>query len=72
METMPEVFFRDPSVRSSILGLDYNCNYRSAIVLQVLSSGFAIVKNKFEKYSEQTAKVFVCTHPSYFKPSSVV
>jgi hypothetical protein len=59
-------FFSDPDTASDITGIDINLIRRLKVILETLSSSHSIYTEKFEKYAEDTAKLYVelyCWYP---------
>ena len=52
-------FFDDPEKAANATGVDSRLIQRFAIILQILTSGYDIDYEKFEKYALDTAKLFV-------------
>lgn len=52
-------FFADPETASEITGIDITLIKRLKIILEVLSSGHKIDETKFEKFTNETAKLYV-------------
>jgi hypothetical protein len=49
-------FFEDPKITAEITGLDFELVYRFAVILQAISSGYAIDVKKYEEYAHATLK----------------
>lgn len=64
-------FFENTQISSRILGLDENIMKRFHIILQVLSSGFAVNVTAFKQYSLETAEMFVTLYSWYCMPTTV-
>lgn len=66
-------FFRDPETTSSITGIDENLIRRLLIIgiIQTLACGKEIDGDKFDKYTSETAKLYVELYDWYYMPASV-
>lgn len=64
-------FFSDPELASEITGFDKHLIIRFAYILQKLSSGSTTNLDDFEKYTNETAKIFVQLYPWYYMPATV-
>lgn len=51
-------FFEDPKLASDITRIDYNLIYRLKVILEVISSGYPIDHEKYEKYAEDTVRLY--------------
>lgn len=56
-------FFEDPKLASDITGIDYELIYRLKVILETISSGYEIDLEKYEKYAEETAGLYVKLYP---------
>jgi hypothetical protein len=56
-------FFADPELAGAITGIDVNLIYRSKVILEVVSSGHKINKEKYSKYATDTAEMYVRLYP---------
>ncbi|GBO98756.1 hypothetical protein EVAR_245_1 [Eumeta japonica] len=56
-------FFEDPKLSSDITGTDYELIYRLRVILETISSGYEINLEKYEKYAEETACLYVKLYP---------
>lgn len=56
-------FFEDPKLSSDITGIDYELIYRLKVILETISCGFEINLEKYEKYAEETACLYVKLYP---------
>ncbi|GBP70310.1 hypothetical protein EVAR_52329_1 [Eumeta japonica] len=56
-------FFEDPKLSSDITGIDYELIYRLRVILETISSGYEINLEKYEKYAEETACLYVKLYP---------
>lgn len=64
-------FFSDPQKTALATGVDEDLITRFSNILQVLTSGHKINCEKFEKYANETAKIYVNKYPWYYMPTSV-
>ena len=64
-------FFDDPEKAANATGVDIRLIKRFSIILQVLTSGYDIDFDKFEKYILDTAKLFVDLYDWYKMPPCV-
>lgn len=64
-------FFNNPEVSAQITGLDTNLIVRCGTLLQVISSGYKINVDNFQKYALETAKELLQKYPWYYLPPSV-
>lgn len=64
-------FFNNPEMSAEITGLDINIINRFRCILQVISSGFSINVSKFEKFTLDTAKMYIETYPWYYMSTTV-
>lgn len=64
-------FFNNPSLVSSITGIDKELVTRCATLLQAMSSGYKIDADKFKIFALDTAKALVEKYPWYYLPPSV-
>lgn len=64
-------FFDNPSISSSITGIDENLIYRFSVILKTLNQNFAIDPTAFGNYAMDTAKQYVRLYPWYYMPASV-
>lgn len=53
----------DPKLSSDITGIDYELIYRLKVILETISSGYEINLEKYEKYAEETACLYVKLYP---------
>lgn len=56
-------FFEDPKLASEITGIDYELIFRLKVILEAISSGYSISTEKFNKYAEETAQLYVKLYP---------
>ncbi|XP_054723231.1 uncharacterized protein LOC129233194 [Uloborus diversus] len=64
-------FFANPTLSSDITGLDIELIQRFSIILQAVSSEQEINEDEFEKFTFDTAKLYVQLYNWYFMPASV-
>ena len=64
-------FFANFQVSAKITGIDETLIKRFYVILQVISSGYDINLELFEKFCINTAKLFVNLYPWYYMPTSV-
>lgn len=64
-------FFENYSVSARILGVDENLIKRAYIILQTLSSGFAVNVDVFQQYCFETAEICVALYSWYYMPTAV-
>lgn len=64
-------FFENYEQTALITGIDKNLIHRFYIILQTISSGFAVNIEKFEEYTLDTAKEFVRLYAWYHMPTTV-
>lgn len=64
-------FFDNPSITSSITGLNENLIRKFAIILQTLASGYEIDPIKFSEFTASTAADYVKLYNWYYMPASV-
>lgn len=64
-------FFENYEQSAIITGVDKNLIHRFYIILQTISSGFAVNIEKFEKYALDTAAEFVKLYSWYHMPTTV-
>ena len=64
-------FFANFQVSAKITGIDETLIKRFYVILQVISSGYDINLELFEKFRINTAKLFVNLYPWYYMPTSV-
>ncbi|CAH0552735.1 unnamed protein product [Brassicogethes aeneus] len=56
-------FFEDPTLASEITGISYELIYRLKVILETISSGHLIDEKKFDKYAQDTARLYVKLYP---------
>jgi len=56
-------FFADPELAGAITGIYVNLIYRFKVILEVISSGHKINKEKYSKYATDTAEMYVPLYP---------
>lgn len=56
-------FFENPKLASEITGISYDLIYRLKVILEAISSGHEIDTGKYEKYAEETARIYVDLYP---------
>lgn len=61
-------FFQNPELSSLITGIDTTLIYRFGIILNTLSCGFAIDPDKFQTFSNETAKLYIQLYSWYPMP----
>lgn len=64
-------FFHNAELSAQITGLKQDLIERCGTILQALSSGYEINKDKFKVFSEETARKLVQEYPWYYLPASV-
>ncbi|XP_043478801.1 uncharacterized protein LOC122509098 [Leptopilina heterotoma] len=64
-------FFENYDVSARILGVDSDLMKRVYVILQVMSSGFAVNVNAFQQYSFETAEICVSLYPWYCMSTTV-
>lgn len=64
-------FFENYEESALITGLNKDLIYRFYIILQTISSGFAIDTHKFREYTLDTAREFVRLYNWYYMPTTV-
>ena len=64
-------FFKEPNISATITGIDEELIRRFSIILRVISSGFAVNVDAFDKYALETANLYVKLYPWYYMPASV-
>lgn len=64
-------FFHQPTLASSITGIDEDLIQRFSIILKTMSCGYAVNTAAFAEYAIDTAKKFVELYPWYYMPSSI-
>jgi hypothetical protein len=64
-------FFSNYSISAEITGVDEELIRRIYIILQAMSCGFQIDVQKFQKYTEETARKFVELYPWFYMSPTV-
>ena len=64
-------FFKDPEKTSDITGIDIRLINRFRTILEALSSGLPINSYSFQKYTDETASLYLLLYPWYYMPASV-
>lgn len=64
-------FFENTTLSANILGVDENIMKRCYVILQVLSSGYAVNVTAFQQYCIQTAAIFITLYSWYCMPTTV-
>ena len=64
-------FFSDPRKTALATGVDEDLITKFSNILQVLTSGHKINCEKFEKYANETARIYVEKYPWYYMPTCV-
>ena len=64
-------FFENASVSAKILGVDECLLRKCHVILQVMSSGYAVNVSCFQQYCLETAELFVALYPWYCMPTTV-
>lgn len=64
-------FFENPKKSAEITGIDEILISRFSTILHTLSSGYEINIEKFNNYSNETAKMFIDLYGWYYMPASV-
>lgn len=52
-------FFENPQLAADITGINYELIYRLKVILETISSGHRIDTKKYDKYAEETAKLYI-------------
>lgn len=64
-------FFSDPSLTADITGVNENLIRRFTVILQAINSGVHIDPDKFGKYCQETANMYVGLYGWYYMPVTV-
>lgn len=64
-------FFQNSDVSASLTGIDEDLIKRFHVILQIISCGFEINVDEFEKYAVETARRYVLLYPWYYMPTTV-
>ena len=64
-------FFKNYRESARITGVNEDLVRRFYVILQIISSGFEINTEEFDKYTKDTAKLFVQAYPWFYMPASV-
>lgn len=64
-------FFENSEISASITGVDKDIIQRFHVILQTLSCGYKVDVQKFQKYTEETARKFVDIYPWFCMPTTV-
>ena len=60
-----DVFLKDSSLSATITGIDEDLIKRIFTILRVISSGFPINTEAFDKYASDTTKLYLQLYPWY-------
>ena len=64
-------FFANPSITAEITQVDETLIKRLAVVLEVICRNFAIDADKFNTFSQETARLAISLYPWYYMPATV-
>lgn len=64
-------FFANPTVTARITGVDENLIRQFSVLLETLSSGYAIDSQKFKEFADQTIQIYIENYSWYYMPASV-
>jgi hypothetical protein len=65
-------FFKNYRESARITGVDEDLIRRFYVILQNISSGFELNTEEFDKYTKDTAKLFIQACPWFYMPASVL
>jgi hypothetical protein len=66
-----EGFFKNYRESARITGVNEDLVHRFYVILQIISSGFEMNTEEFDKYTKDMAKLFVQAYPWFYMPASV-